>query len=186
VVFSRRINTSDGRFAGVATVAVDPAFFTSSYEHSRLGGRGLLGVAGSDGIVRAVRVGEQVSWGQRVAIGKDDDIVLGQSGIDRERRYTSTRALVGFPLVAVVGLSEAEQLAAFHARRRAWLLGAGAGTALLLVVVTLVSAWSWQLAKARRRERLAQETYAAASEASWTPSSCCAPFRTRTETSWTS
>ena len=166
VVFSRRINTSDGRFAGVATVAVDPAFFTSSYEHSRLGGRGLLGVAGSDGIVRAVRVGEQVSWGQRVAIGKDDDIVLGQGGIDRERRYTSTRALVGFPLVAVVGLSEAEQMAAFHARRRAWLLGAGAGTALLLVVVTLVSAWSWQLAKARRRERLAQETYAAASEAS--------------------
>jgi diguanylate cyclase (GGDEF)-like protein/PAS domain S-box-containing protein len=166
VVFSRRINTGDGRFAGVATVAVDPAFFTSSYERSRLGERGLLGVAGSDGIVRAARVGEQVSWGQRIAIGSDDAIVLGQGGIDRELRYTSTRALGGFPLVAVVGLSEAEQMADFRAQRRAWLLGAGAGTALLLVVVSLVSAWSWQLAKARRRERLAQETYAAASEAS--------------------
>jgi diguanylate cyclase (GGDEF)-like protein/PAS domain S-box-containing protein len=30
----------------------------------------------------------------------------------------------------------------------------------------MISAWSWQLAKARRRERRAQETYAAASEAS--------------------
>ncbi|MFN3790911.1 EAL domain-containing protein [Massilia sp.] len=166
VVFSRRISSVDGRFAGVATVAVDPAFFTSSYEHSRLGERGLLGVAGSDGIVRAVRVGEQVSWGQHLAVGKDEDIVLSRDGIDRELRYTGTRALAGFPLVAVVGLSEAEQMAEFRAERRAWLLGAGAGTALLLLVVTLVSAWSWQLAKARRRERLAQETYAAASEAS--------------------
>ncbi|MGI4842536.1 MAG: bifunctional diguanylate cyclase/phosphodiesterase [Janthinobacterium lividum] len=166
VVFSRRINTDGGRFAGVATVAVDPAFFTSSYEHSRLGARGLLGVAGSDGIVRAVRIGEQVSWGQQLAIGRDDQVVLGPGTIGGERRYTSTRALAGFPLVAVVGLSEAEQMAEFDARRRAWLLGASAGTALLLFVVTLVSAWSWQLAKARRRERLAQETYAAASEAS--------------------
>ncbi|KFI06450.1 signaling protein [Massilia sp. BSC265] len=166
VVFSRRINGSDGLFAGVATVAVDPAFFTSSYERSRLGDRGLLGVAGTDGIVRAVRVGEPVSWGQRVVLGKDDNVVLGKTGIDGELRYTSTRALNGFPLVAVVGLSEAEQMAEFRAQRRAWLFGASAGTALLLFVVTLVSAWSWQLAKARRRERLAQETYAAASEAS--------------------
>jgi diguanylate cyclase (GGDEF)-like protein/PAS domain S-box-containing protein len=166
VVFSRRINGNDGLFAGVATVAVDPAFFTSSYERSRLGERGLLGVAGNDGIMRAARVGEQVSWNQRIAIGDDDRIALGAGGVDRELRYTVTRALNGLPLVAVVGLSEAEQMAAFHAQRRAWLLGAGAGSALLLLVVALVSAWSWQLAKARRRERLAQETYAAASEAS--------------------
>ena len=166
VVFSRRINNSAGRFAGVATVAVDPAFFTSSYERSRLGERGLLGVAGHDGIVRALRVGERVSWGQRVAIGADDSVKLGRDGIDGELRYTSTRALGGFPLVALVGLSESEQTAEFRAQRRAWLFGAGAGTALLLFFVTLISAWSWQLAKARRRERLAQETYAAASEAS--------------------
>ena len=166
VVFSRRINGSDGLFAGVATVAVDPAFFTSSYEYSRLGERGLLGVAGSEGMMRAVRIGEEVSWGQRIALGKPDKVQVGASGIDGVLRYKSTRPLNGFPLVAVVGLSEAEQMADFRAQRRAWLLGASAGTALLLVVVTLVSAWSWQLAKARRRERLAQETYAAASEAS--------------------
>ncbi|QOY96016.1 EAL domain-containing protein [Massilia sp. UMI-21] len=166
VVFSRRINSSDGLFAGVASVAVEPAFFTSSYEHSRLGGRGLLGVAGSDGVMRAVRIGEQVSWGQRIALGKADSVQLDAGAIDGELRYTSSRPMSGAPLVAVVGLSEPEQMAAFRAQRRAWLLGASAGTALLLCVVALVSAWSWQLAKARRRERLAQETYAAASEAS--------------------
>ena len=56
-----------------------------------------------------------------------------------------------FPLVAVAGLSEAEQMADFYQGRRAWLLGAGAASALLIAVVILVSAWSWQLAKARRR-----------------------------------
>jgi diguanylate cyclase (GGDEF)-like protein/PAS domain S-box-containing protein len=166
VVFSRRINDANGRFAGVASVAVDPEFFTISYERSRLGERGLLGVAGSDGIVRAVRVGEGVSWGQRIAVGKPDSVRLHPSAIDGELRYTSTRPLGGFPLVAAVGLAESEQMAEFRAQRRAWLIGASAGTALLVVVVALVSAWSWQLAKARRRERLAQETYAAASEAS--------------------
>jgi len=166
VVFSRRINDAGGRFAGVASVAVDPEYFTISYERPRLGELGLLGVAGSDGTVRAVRVGEAVSWGQRIALGKPDSVQLNPSAIDRVLRYTGTRPLGGFPLVAVVGLAESEQMAEFRARRRAWLLGAGAGTALLLLVVGLVSAWSWQLAKARRRERLAQETYAAASEAS--------------------
>ena len=166
VVLSRRINDGAGRFAGVVTVAVDPAFFTSSYEYSRQGQRGLLGMAGSDGVVRALRIGNTVSWGQRVAHGKTDAVVLAVSPLDGEQRYRGMRPLNGFPLVAMVGLSESEQMAPFRQQRRTWLLAAGGGSALLAIVVLLVSAWSWQLAKARRRERRAQETYAAASEAS--------------------
>ena len=163
--FSRRINDAAGHFAGVAVVALDPAYFTSSYEHSRQGERGLLGLAGLDGVVRALRIGEQVTWGQDYAPGAAERVVAGRA-FDHELRYLSSRTLNGFPLVALAGLSEAEQMAGYHQQRRAWLLGAGAGSALLVAVVILVSAWSWQLAKARRRERLAQETYAAASEAS--------------------
>ena len=164
--FTRRIDDAAGRFAGVAVVAVDPAYFTSSYERSRQGERGLLGLVGLDGVVRALRIGEQVSWGQPYTPGATDVVNLRACRVDGEMRYTSSRPLGGFPLVAVAGLSDAEQMAEFRQQRRAWLLGAGAGSALLVAVVILVSAWSWQLAKARRRERLAQETYAAASEAS--------------------
>ncbi|MEJ7806055.1 MAG: signaling protein, partial [Telluria sp.] len=32
--FTRRLNDADGKFAGVAIVEVDPAYFTSGYEHS--------------------------------------------------------------------------------------------------------------------------------------------------------
>ena len=164
--FTRRIDDAAGRFAGVAVVAVDPAYFTSSYERSRQGERGLLGLVGNDGVVRALRAGEQVSWGQSYTPGPTDMVGLRACRIDGETRYTSSRPLGGFPLLAVAGLSESEQMARFRQQRRAWLLGAGAGSALLVAVVILVSAWSWQLAKARRRERQAHETYAAASEAS--------------------
>ena len=164
--FTRRIDDAAGRFAGVAVVAVDPAYFTSSYERSRQGERGLLGLVGHDGVVRALRIGDQVSWGQPYTPGVTDMVNLRACRVDGEMRYTSSRPLGGFPLVAVAGLSDTEQMAGFRQQRRAWLLGASAGSALLVAVVILVSAWSWQLAKARRRERLAQATYAAASEAS--------------------
>ena len=164
--FSRRINDAAGGFAGVAIVAVDPAYFTSAYERSRQGERGLLGLAGSDGIVRALRIGEQVSWGQQLLLGHAETPGLVVSRVDGARRYVANRPLHGFPLVAVIGLAEDEQMAAFRQQRRAWLLGASSGTVVLTLVVALISAWSWQLAKARRRERRAQETYAAASEAS--------------------
>ncbi len=171
VHFSRRISDGAGRFAGVAVVALDPAYFTSGYERSRQGDRGLLGMAGTDGMLRALRIGETVSWGQRFTPGASGGVAAGTSAhgapvLADEARTVASRPMNSFPLVAVAGLSEAEQMAEFYQDRRAWLLGAGAASALLIAVVILVSAWSWQLAKARRRERLAQETYAAASEAS--------------------
>jgi diguanylate cyclase (GGDEF)-like protein len=166
--FTRRINDAHGDFAGIAIVEVDPAYFTSAYEHSREGERGLLGLVGTDGVVRALRVGEVTSWGQQLALDtlQDDQVVLTPTLPDHLPRYLSVRRLHGFSLSAVVGLEAGEQMAGFTRQRRAWLLGAAIGSAILALVVTLVSVWSWQVARARRGVRHAQETYAAASEAS--------------------
>ncbi len=166
--FTRRINDADGRFAGVAIVAVDPAYFTSAYEHSREGELGLIGLIGNDGVARALRVGDKVSWGQQVALDRfaDDAIEPHPTAPDGVVRYASVRRLHGFPLSAVIGLAESEQMAQYEQHRGNYIVAAIAGSALLIAVVGMVSAWSWQLAKARRRERRAQATYAAASEAS--------------------
>ena len=166
--FTRRINDTAGRFAGIAIVEVDPSYFTSAYEHGRDGEHGMLGLAGTDGLMRALRIGDQVSWGQRIELGHvaQETVALRRGAPDGLARYTSVRRLHGFPLAVVVGLSRDEQFAPFEQGRRAWLLAAGAASALLLVVVGVISAWSWQLARARRRARRAQETYAAASEGS--------------------
>jgi diguanylate cyclase (GGDEF)-like protein len=165
--FTRRIDDAAGRFAGVAIVEVDPAYFTSSYERSREGELGLVGLIGNDGVARALRIGDKLSWGQPVALGRMEDAIDPHlTAPDGVARYAGVRRLHGFPLSVVIGLAESEQMAQYEQHRGTYLVAAFAGSTLLLFVVGLISAWSWQLAKARRRERRAQETYAAASEAS--------------------
>jgi diguanylate cyclase (GGDEF)-like protein/PAS domain S-box-containing protein len=166
--FTRRLDDAAGRFAGVAIVEVDPAYFTSSYERSRAGELGLLALVGSDGVARAVRIGDKVSWGQTIALEglKEEAQEPQPTAPDGVERYAGARRLNGFPLTAVVGLASREQMAQYEQHYGTYLVGATAASSLLVAVVAMVSAWSWQVAKARRRQRQAQETYAAASEAS--------------------
>ncbi|MBD8533349.1 MULTISPECIES: EAL domain-containing protein [unclassified Massilia] len=164
--FTRRINDRAGRFAGIAIVAADPSYFTSAYERSRDGEHGMLGLAGIDGVMRALRVGEHVSWGQRIELGTSEGGIALHTGPDGIARYTSVQRLHGFPLAIVVGLARHEQFAAFEEKRRTYLLAAASASALLLLVVAVIAGWAWQLARVRRRARRAQETYAAASEGS--------------------
>ena len=166
--FTRRLNDAAGAFAGVAIVEADPAYFTSAYERSREGEHGVLALVGSDGVARALRVGERLSWGEAVPIGRmpDDAVDASVALPDRVRRFTAVRRLHGFDLAAVVGLSEYEQLAPYRKLRANYLLAAGGASAVLALVVALVATWSWQLARTRSGVRRARETYAAASEAS--------------------
>jgi diguanylate cyclase (GGDEF)-like protein/PAS domain S-box-containing protein len=176
--FTRRINDRSGEFAGIAMVEIDPAYFTSSYEPSRLGERGVLGLFSSDGVFRALRTGERVSWGENAALDWASGIP-GEAGAsadpagapspspwDGVRRYTSVRRLPGYGLGVVAGLAEEEQMASFQQHRRNYLWQAGGVSAALVLLVTLVCAWSWQATRARRGILREQRTYAAASEAS--------------------
>ena len=164
--FTRRINDARGAFAGIAIVEADPSYFTSAYEHSRDGEHGMLGLAGLDGVMRTLRVGDSVSWGQRIELGSAAGGVALHQGPDGVARYTSVQRLHDFPLAIVVGLAREEQFAPFREKRRNFLLAAASASALLLLVVAVISGWAWQLARVRRRARRAQETYAAASEGS--------------------
>jgi diguanylate cyclase (GGDEF)-like protein/PAS domain S-box-containing protein len=166
--FTRRLNDAGGAFAGIAIVEADPAYFTSAYERSREGERGVLGVIGNDGITRALRVGERLSWGQPVALERiPDDAMEAITALpDGVPRYTAVRRLHGFDLAAVVGLDRDEQLAPFRKLRANYLYAAAGASIVLALIVALIAAWSWQLARTRSGVRRAQETYAAASEAS--------------------
>jgi len=159
--FTRRLDDGRGNFAGVVMVETDPAYFTSGYERSRLGERGMLGLVGPDDVVRALRVGDQVSYGQQVPAGQ------GQVDVgDGVARFSAARELHLVPLRVVAGLDEAEQMAPFEreTRDKIWAIamasvGLAIGTALLWI-------WAWQGARDRARVRRARETFAAASAAS--------------------
>lgn len=172
--FSRRLNAPDGSFDGVAVVAVDPAYFTSGYERSRMGALGMVGLLGPEGEFRVKRSGDDVSSGLRVdynlATGSHGDLlasgVLLVSPWDGIRRYTSAKRLHGLPLTAIVGLAENEQLAAFEAHQHTYLLEAAAASLMLVGVAATLGRLYGQLSRSRRRIQKIQETYYAASEAS--------------------
>jgi diguanylate cyclase (GGDEF)-like protein len=168
VHITRRLDDAQGRFAGIVIVEVDPTYFTSGYERTRQGQHGLLALVGSDGTAHSIRIGDHISWGKRfdLAAWTHPAVQPWTSTLDGTRRYTAARTVRPFGLVAVAGLAEDEQMAGFEQQRRTLLREAGIASAVLILLMALVWVWSWQGAKARRRVRRAQETYAAASEAS--------------------
>ena len=175
IIFSRRLKNAAGEFAGIVMLSVSPGYFTNSYDHSRMGNEGVLALLGTDGVMRAEQVGDRSSWGailsttaMRVAEESSDlsDLPGVQPWDHGVRRYTNLRQLQGFPLIAIVGLAQEEQLAPFRSHRRAYVLWASLGSVALVLLAAALSRSSWQLTVSRRRARRAQQTYYAASEAS--------------------
>ena len=167
--FTRRLEDDKGNFAGVVVVETDPAYFTSSYERSRLGERGMLGLVGADGVVRALRVGDKVSFVQRMAAAPTPAALLARPQAhphDGVRRFSGASELRGAALKVVAGLDEKEQMAEFERESRETLWLAAAVSAALATATGLLWLWSWQGARNRAKVRRAQQTYAAASAAS--------------------
>lgn len=167
--FSRRLNAPDGRFSGVAMVAVDAAYFVSGYEPAKLGEHGVLGILGTDGVFRARRSGETVSAGDMVDYAAvvpatdeaQSEATLSTNAWDGVRRYTSARQLYDFPLAVIVGLSEDEQLAVPRQNMHAYLWRATAASVLLILIVAILGRMSRQLALSRLRAAEQQVAHAA-------------------------
>lgn len=170
--FSRRLNTPQEDFDGVAMVSVHAEYFTSSYDSARFGEWGLLGLVADNGRFLVKRTGDMVTSGDDAGpevTGEDFRSVhsmLVKHAWDGVERYTNARTLYGFPLSVVVGLAQTEQLASFRQQERIYLGSATIVTLLLAAVTALLTHLSWKMAKDRARVRKAQETYYAASEAS--------------------
>ena len=164
--FSRRLNATNGTFSGIVRVEVDAAYFVSSYDASKLGDQGVLGLLGTDGLFRVQRTGESLLAGDSVDYAalvpdtEDTQALLLTNTWDGVRRYTSARQLYDFPLAVIVGLSEEEQLAAVTRQAHTYLWRAATGSLLLVLLVGLLSRMSWQLAQSRLQAAEAKVAYA--------------------------
>jgi diguanylate cyclase (GGDEF)-like protein len=158
--FSRRLNATDGVFDGIVIVAVDAGYFVSGYDAARLGAHGVLGLIGTDGIIRVRRTGDAEFSGEAinyasVVTGSDaveTDVPVPTRSWDGVRRWSGARELYGFPVAVLVGLSVDEQLASAYRGTLIYLWRAGAASALIIVLTGLLGRMSWQLGQSRSRE----------------------------------
>jgi diguanylate cyclase (GGDEF)-like protein len=167
--FSRRLDASDGSYAGSAIVAVAADYFVSGYDAAKMGENGVMGLLGTDGIFRVRRAGDTV-WAGDIApypelIPADAESAgvgtLSRNSWDDVPRYTSVRRLYDFPVAVVVGLSAEEQLApAFRGRHVRW-GEASAASLMLILVLAALGYMRRQLDQSRRRASEEQVAHAA-------------------------
>ena len=137
VVFTKRINSPDGEFAGVVLISVDFTYFEAIYNSiSRLHDQTFV-LLHRDGkvIVRYLdgktHIGEKMpatsEWHKYVVEGGGE--FKGKSVFDNERRLVAVRPLQDYPLVVNVGVTESSALATWRIQATT----IGFGTLLVLI-----------------------------------------------------
>jgi signal transduction histidine kinase len=166
LVFSRRLNAPNGEFDGIVIVSVDADYFVSSYDSSKLGAHGVLGLIGTDGIAQIMRTGDTLFSGVTIsyaaAVGDSDAVdveaSVSMSSWDGMSRWMSAGKLYGYPLTVLVGLSVDEQMASAHAQTRAYLVWAALASTLIVLLTALLGRMSWHLEQSREMFRLMAES----------------------------
>ena len=150
IYLTRRMNKADGAFGGNTGVGMDPQYFSRFYDQIDLGADSVVVLIGRDGVIRARRSDTSSS---EEAVGRDMhsaalfSVYLKQaangkfratSPIDGVPRLYSYRSTKAYPLVTLVGTSEAATLARFEQRKKLYLWAAGVASAVILAFAVLV------------------------------------------------
>jgi diguanylate cyclase (GGDEF)-like protein len=157
---TRRINAPDGSFSGIITVAIDPYYLAGFYESVNLRNKGMVLLAGLDGIVRARVSGGTQTVGQSISSGRLFKLLAQASSgayvtdgqLDGNPRLTSYRKVRGYPLVVAVGLARSEVFASVEYNRILYFCAAG----LVSIIVLIFSAMlvRRQIGMHRARDKL--------------------------------
>lgn len=150
IYLTHRMNNADGSFNGNTGVGMDPRYFSRFYDQVDIGPNAVVSLIGEDGVTRAQR---SATPGETPTIGQD---MTGSSlftkylprqaqghfreagAIDGIGRLYSYRTVEGYPLVVLVGTSEAAALTSLFARQRIYLVSAAVATVVILGFGALV------------------------------------------------
>ncbi|TCZ64368.1 PAS-domain containing protein [Roseicella aquatilis] len=159
---ARPLHDHDGALAGIAFLSVDSRSFSRLYRRLDLP-HGVVGLLGTDGILRAWVPGPETLLGARlpdtVPLPREEAAPEASlrmvSPFDGADRFVTTRRVAGFPLVVMVGW-EAEAALAGARVARARLLSLGA------LLTAMMAGISLMVLHLRRQERRARRQVEAA------------------------
>jgi diguanylate cyclase (GGDEF)-like protein len=140
---SRRINHSDGSFAGVVTATVEMQYFNEYYASFDIGASGILLLTLADATVLVRRPYVESLIGKKLDGGILNTAPLGRraeaaqtvtSSIDNTERMVSYHGLERYPLVVVAALSKQEVLQSWRTQT----LRQAIGVLLLATIIALL------------------------------------------------
>src|SRR5215472_9148966 len=143
IQLARRIER-DGKFFGILTASLDPAYFARLYDSIEVGAEGYIRVVGTDGVIRAEGGGSRGDPGTDLSSSHLFEVLPSQpSGwhysksahTDHVSRLVVYRSVKDFPLIITLGRSTKEIFAAVNAKRKSYNLIAGLLTILILGAV---------------------------------------------------
>ena len=154
----RRLDTPDGRFAGIITAACDPSFLTGLYNAMGLGSHGMIGLIGTQlGRIYGLAgpgtdpLGGSISGSPMHAAmqATPDGAWTGPSATDGVERVHVFRHVVGQDMQVVVGIGRDEVMWVSDS----WQFGARIfASAITLAVLVMMGALLRELHAARLRE----------------------------------
>jgi PAS domain S-box-containing protein len=143
ISLTRRLSKADGSFAGVAFMALDPAFFATDYLNTDMGPSAAMALIGLDGITRVRRNSGKVSFGEDIRASQLFKEIpkartghyIGVAASDGHLRAASYKVLPEHPLVVLVASSMTDIYAAMRSRERL-LYGAASLSSLLVLALS--------------------------------------------------
>jgi hypothetical protein len=177
IALTRRLNAPDGSFAGVIAAFLDPAELARYLGAIDTGPNGQFALLGFDGIVRTRVVNGEIDWN---FIGRSfpprtkvvEDARRFNTGtfwnvpglVDRDRRLVSYRLVEGFPLVALMSVSEAEVYRRATDHARVYWVAALLLTAGILIAISVGATRERRLIEATSQIEQAKDALARTNE----------------------
>lgn len=143
IQITRRIETPDGRFAGVAVVSLSPDYFITKFK-PLLGASGTIALVGLDGISRLRLGGEGEMIGAdvttrpwfREGIAKHESgLVEYQARFDSDVRIAAYHRLEQYPLGIIVSMPMDQVFATHYMSRRFYLFSAALMSIMLIILI---------------------------------------------------
>lgn len=168
---TRRMNKADGSFGGNTGVGMNPEYFSRFYGQIDLGPDAVVALVGRDGVIRALGSSKNWEVGQDISRGplfttylpqRDHGQFLATSPLDGITRVHSYRTVKGYPLVVLVGMSEAAVVARFEQDKRVYLWWASGVSLVILAFAAMVLFQIARRESANERLRASEERFALA------------------------